>query len=56
MIRVIYVNEPGSYRHVVEFSDWKVDQATGGITFTSEKALKAKRIKFAAPDSPSTQK
>ena len=56
MIRVIYVNEPGSYRHVVEFSDWKVDQANSGITFTSEKTLKAKRIKFAAPDSPSTQK
>jgi len=52
MIRVTYFNEPGQFRHVVEFSNWKLDPVLPPGTFTSEKALKAKRIKFASPDSP----
>jgi hypothetical protein len=52
MIRVTYFGEPGQFRHVVEFSNWKLDAALPADAFTSEKALKAKRIKFASPDSP----
>jgi len=52
MVRVTYFNEPGNYRHVVEFSNWKLDPAITPGTFGSERAMKAKRIKFAAPDAP----
>lgn len=50
MIRVTYFGEPGNFRHVVEFSNWKLDPAIPPGAFSSEQALKAKRIKFAAPD------
>jgi hypothetical protein len=56
MIRVTYFNEPGNFRHVVEFSDWKLDVTLAPGTFGSDRALKAKRIKFAAPDEQPKQK
>jgi hypothetical protein len=56
MIRVTYFNEPGNFRHAVEFSDWKLDPTLPPGTFSAERALKAKRIKFAAPDDPPKQK
>lgn len=56
MIRVTYFNEPGNFRHAVAFSDWKLDSAVPGGSFTSDRALKAKRIKFAAPDEQPKQK
>lgn len=55
MIRVTYFNEPGQYRHVVEFSDWHLDPVLAPGTFASDRALKAKRIKFAAPDDAAKQ-
>lgn len=51
MIRVTYFNEPGQFRHVVEFSNWQLNVALPADAFSSEKASKARRIKFAAPDS-----
>lgn len=50
MVRVTYFNEPGNYRHVVEFSNWHLDPVIPPGTFTSAAAAKAKRIKFASPD------
>ena len=50
MVRVTYYNEPGNYRHVVEFSDWHLDPQIPPGTFMSAAAAKAKRIKFASPD------
>lgn len=50
MIHVIYFNEPGNFRHVVEFSDWKLDAAPPAGSFTSARLATAKRIKFASPD------
>jgi hypothetical protein len=56
MIRVVYFNEPGHYRHTVAFHDWKLDPAIPAGTFVSERALKARRIRFAAPDVQPGQK
>lgn len=56
MIRTTYFGEPGNFRHTVEFSNWKLDPAIPAGTFSSERALKAKRIKFAAPDGEPTKK
>jgi len=50
MIRMVYFNEPGNYRHAVEFRDWNLSPAIPADAFTSASALKAKRIKFVAPD------
>jgi hypothetical protein len=56
MIRVTYFNEPGNYRHVVEFSNWHLNPVVPPGTFGSDRANKAKRIKFAAPDAEPKQK
>jgi len=56
MIRVTYFNEPGNYRHLVEFSNWKLDIAIPPGTFGSEQAMKAKRIEFVAPDAEPAKK
>lgn len=50
MIRVTYFNEPGNFRHVVEFSDWHLDPVIPAGSFASDRAAKATRIKFASPD------
>jgi hypothetical protein len=50
MIRATYFNEPGNFRHVVEFSNWRLDTVIPPGTFASDRAVKAARIKFASPD------
>jgi hypothetical protein len=50
MLRVTYFNEPGNFRHIVEFSNWHLDAVIPPGAFASEKAAKAIRIKFASPD------
>ncbi|MFO1060055.1 MAG: DUF2092 domain-containing protein [Dongiaceae bacterium] len=50
LARATFFNEPGNFRHVVEMSDWKLDPKLAASDFTSEKALKAPRIKFESPD------
>jgi hypothetical protein len=50
MIRATYFNEPGNYRHVVEFSNWHLDPVIPPGSFASDRAAKATRIKFASPD------
>lgn len=52
MVRVTYFNEPGNFRHVVEFSNWHLDTALPAGTFSSARAAQAKRVKFASPDAP----
>jgi hypothetical protein len=37
-------------RHLVEFSNWRLDGAVPAGAFASSKAAKAKRIPFARPD------
>ena len=49
-VRVTYFNEPGNFRHDVEFSHWLLDPDLPPGTFASEQAAKARRIKFASPD------
>jgi hypothetical protein len=50
MIRATFFDEPGNYRHVVEFSDWRLNPAIAPGTFTSARAAGARRIEFARPD------
>jgi hypothetical protein len=50
MVRVTYFNEPGNFRHVVEFSNWHLDPVLPPGTFASAQAAKAKRVKFESPD------
>jgi hypothetical protein len=50
MVRLTFANEPGQFRHVVEFSKWQLDPTLPPGTFNSDRAAKGKRIKFAAPD------
>jgi hypothetical protein len=49
-VRVTYFNEPGNFRHDVEFSHWLLDPDLPPGTFASDQAAKARRIKFASPD------
>ncbi len=57
MIRVTYFNEPGNFRHVVEFSNWRLDTVPPAGAFASTRAANAKRVKFASPDaSPQSPK
>lgn len=41
---------------MIEFSKWNLDPAIAPGAFSSELALKAKRIKFAAPDAEPARK
>jgi hypothetical protein len=50
LARATFFNEPGNFRHVVELSNWKLDPQLSPADFTSDKAAKAPRIKFASPD------
>ena len=50
-IRAIYRNDPLQLRHDMVLSDWQIDPAIPPGTFTSQKALAAKRIPFANPGS-----
>lgn len=51
MARAVYFHEAGGFRHVVEFSNWRLDPPIPAGTFTSAKAESARHMKFAAPDS-----
>ena len=56
MIRATYMNDPSRYRHSVEFSNWKLDEAVPADAFTSAKLAGARKIPFARPDSPPAKK
>jgi hypothetical protein len=49
MMRATYFDEPGNYRHQVEFSNWKLNERMAPGLFTSAKAAKAPRMLFGAP-------
>jgi len=49
MMRATYFDEPGNYRHQVEFSHWLLDQPIPPATFTSTAAANARRMRFGAP-------
>ena len=49
MSRATFFNEPGGYRHVVEYSNWRLDEAIPDEHFVSARARAAKPIEFAAP-------
>lgn len=52
MLRVVYFDEPGQYRHQVVLRDWQIDQPIPPGTFSSAAAAHAKRMQFARPDEP----
>jgi len=52
LFRATFFDEPGNFRHGVEFVDWRLDGPVAPGTFASAKAATAHRIKFAAPDAP----
>ena len=50
MIRATFADDPGHFRHVVEFSNWKLDPVIPPDVFGSAEAAKAALIPFARPD------
>lgn len=52
MLRAIYRDDPMQFRHRLVLSNWHIDPDVTADFFTSEKAKKATRIKFARPDAP----
>jgi hypothetical protein len=52
MMRATYFDEPGNFRHQIEFSHWVLDEPVPPGTFTAEAAANAKRIRFGGPDTP----
>jgi hypothetical protein len=52
MLRAIFSDDPLKLRHRLELSNWHIDPNVSADFFTSEKATKAKHIKFARPDAP----
>ncbi len=50
LLRAIYDDDPLHLRHVLVFSDWKLDVAVPEGAFTTSKAASAKRIPFASPN------
>jgi hypothetical protein len=55
MIRATFFDEPGNYRHVVEFSNWRLNPAIAPGTFAATRAAGARRIEFARPDAVGAQ-
>jgi hypothetical protein len=49
MVRATYFDEPGNYRHQVEFSQWLLDQPIAPGTFASAAAANARHMRFGAP-------
>jgi hypothetical protein len=49
-IYAIYLNDRVRLRHVLELSDWQLDNAVTADTFTPAKAAGAARVAFARPD------
>jgi hypothetical protein len=56
MIRATYMNDPSRYRHTVELSNWKLDEAVPADAFTSPKLAGARKIPFTRPDAPAPAK
>jgi hypothetical protein len=50
LLRAIYDDDPLHLRHVLVFSDWKLDVTVPNDAFSSSKAASAKRIPFASPN------
>jgi hypothetical protein len=50
MARATFFDEPNNYRHVVEFSNWRLDPAIPADAFWSAMAAGAKRIEFEHPE------
>ena len=50
MLRAVFFDEPGQYRHVVEFSDWRLNGAVPDGAFHSDKAAKARPMPFQHPE------
>jgi hypothetical protein len=55
MIRATFFDEPGNYRHVVEFSNWRLNPTIAPGTFAATRAAGARRIEFARPDAVGAQ-
>lgn len=51
-IQASFFDELGTFRHVVDLSDWQLDPTLPPGTFASDKAAQAKRIPFAPPGTP----
>ena len=49
LLRVTYFNEPGNFRHVVSFSNWKLNPTFTAKTFTNPAIAQANKIEFASP-------
>ena len=49
-IYAIYLNDPARLRHVLELSDWTLDEDVPANAFVSDDASGAARIAFARPD------
>jgi hypothetical protein len=56
MLRAIYVDDPLQLRHVLLFSNWKLDVTVPAGSFGSAKAGNAKHIPFASPNSAAAPK
>ncbi|MBB5328535.1 DUF2092 domain-containing protein [Tunturiibacter gelidoferens] len=50
LLRAIYDDDPLHLRHVLVFSDWKLDVTVPNDAFSSSTAASAKRIPFASPN------
>jgi hypothetical protein len=50
LLRAIYDDDPLHLRHVLVFSDWKLDVTVPNDAFSSSAAASAKRIPFASPN------
>jgi hypothetical protein len=49
LYRATFFNEPGNFRHGVEFTNWALNQPVAADAFGSPRAASAKRIPFEAP-------
>ena len=52
MLRAIYADDPLQLRHVLLFSNWKLDVPVPANSFSTSKVSSAKHIPFASPNSP----
>ena len=50
MIRATFFDDPSTYRHVVEFTKWRLNGKVPAEAFSSAAAAKAPRMQFARPD------
>src|SRR6202012_71279 len=49
LIRVVYPHEPAHALYQTEYSDWKLTDSVDAAMFASDKAAKAKPMKFQPP-------